>query len=164
MVVAHREAHEPAGGFRQIDVNVVGAGLKADRVFRVKAEEIAWHHVADIAAVDLAPVLLHELVADRRRKGHKAVEIVEQLQLVADQIGVGVELPGFRGRGISGREAVAFRAAAVGRIQRAVQTDQPLVDCAQRDLVGRMEGVVHVHAGEREPVLGIAFRTRLPLL
>ena len=77
MVVAHREAHDPASGFREIDVNVVDAGLETDRVFRVVAEDVAGHHIADIPAVDLAPVLLHELVADRRRKCHEAVEIIE---------------------------------------------------------------------------------------
>ena len=96
MVVAHGEAHDPAGGFRQIDVNVVGARLEADRVLRVVAEDIAGHHIADVSAIDLAPVLLHELVADRRRKCHEAVEIVEQLQLIPDEISIGVDLPGRR--------------------------------------------------------------------
>ena len=68
MVVAHRKAHDPAGGLCQIDMNVVGAGLEADRVFRIGAEDLAGHHVADVSAIDLAPVLLHELVADRRRE------------------------------------------------------------------------------------------------
>ena len=156
MVVAHCEAHHPSGGFRQIDMNVVGAGLETDRVLRVEAEDVAGHHIADIPAVDLAPVLLHELVADRRRKCHEAVEIIEQLQLIADEISIGVDLPGVGRRGVFGREAVALRAAAVSRIERAIEADQPLGDGALRDLIGRMEGIVHVHAGEREPVVDIA--------
>jgi hypothetical protein len=65
VVVAHREAHHPTSGFRQIDANVVGAGLETDRGFRVVAEDVAGHHIADVSVVDLAPVLLYELVANR---------------------------------------------------------------------------------------------------
>ena len=156
MVVANCEAHHPSDGFRQIDMNVVDAGLETDRVLRVEAEDVAGHQIADIPAIDLAPVLLHELVADRRRKCHEAVEIIEQPQLIADEISIGVDLPGVGRRGVFGREAVPLRAAAVSRVQRAIEADQPLGDGALRDLVGRMEGIVHVHAGEREPVVHIA--------
>ena len=57
-------------------VNVVGTRLEADRVLRVEAEEIARHHVADVAAVDFATVLLHELVTNRRRKGDEASKLL----------------------------------------------------------------------------------------
>ena len=53
-------------------------------------------------------------------------------------------------------KAVALRAAAVGRVERAVKANQPLGHGALRDLICRMEGIVHVHAGEREPVVRIS--------
>jgi hypothetical protein len=88
---------------------------KPDRVFRVETEDVAGHHITDVSAVNFTPILLHELVADRRRKRHEAVEIIEQLQLIADEIGICIDLPGVGRRGVFGRESVAFRAAAVGR-------------------------------------------------
>jgi hypothetical protein len=86
---------------------------------------------------------------------NEAIEIIEQLQLIADQIRICVELPGVGRCGVFGRKTVALRAAAIGRIEWAIEADQPLGDGALRDLIGRMEGIVHVHAGEREPVLRI---------
>jgi hypothetical protein len=57
LMTLRREADDPAGGFRQVDMNVVGAGLEADRVLRVEAKDVAGHHVTDVSAIDLAPVL-----------------------------------------------------------------------------------------------------------
>ena len=81
-------------------MNGVGTSLEAEGVFRVEAKKVAEHHIADVAAVDFAAILLHKLVADRRRKGHEAVEIIEQLELIADQIGIGKEPPGIGCRSI----------------------------------------------------------------
>jgi hypothetical protein len=130
MVVAHGEPHHPPRRLCQIDMNVVSAGLEANSVLRVETKDIVGDQIAHISAIDLAPVLLHELVADRRWKCYKAVEIVEELQLVTDQIGVGRELAGVGRCRIFGGKAVAFRTAAIGRVERAIEADQPLGDGA----------------------------------
>ena len=144
-VLAH--GRKPASLLRleQADMDVVVAALQADAGLRLKPAKAPIEGVPCIEAAEGAAVELVELVAIDGVV-EEIGEIVVELQVGADDIGVDLALAVFaRMRKIAG-QAEAAGDAAVGRIERAEAADHALVDGALRHLVGRIPGVGIGHA------------------
>ena len=72
------------------------------------------------AAVELAELVAVDRVVE------EIGEVVEQRQVLADDVGLGLGLRVALGAGPAARQAVAARLAAVGRIERAEAADHAL--------------------------------------
>jgi len=70
-----------------------------------------------------------------RRIGQKISEIVEQIEVALDDVGVGFPRPGIVGAGHSRRQRKPVGIAAVGRVFLAVKSDLPRRDRPLRHLV-----------------------------
>src|SRR5207248_6220546 len=104
----------------------------------VENSEPALEGVAAMKAQDRALVALAELVPDGAGRIVKEVsEVVVEREGAVDRVGFEPADAERVGLAEPGRQTVAARIAAVGRVERAPAADQALIDSAPRDLVGR---------------------------
>ncbi len=150
----------------QAEIDIVVAGLNAERGLRAHAGDHAGEGARGIAADHDAAVVLVELVAlieiavglAPGRIGQAPSEIVVQIKRALDCVDIRFPESVVLGLHHARRQREAFGIAAIGRIERAEAADQPRVDRAQRHLVGRVPLVGIGHARDAEAIVGGAQR------
>ena len=118
------------------------------------AASLAHDAVADLGAVERAPIDLLDLVAVDRI-AQKEREVREQVEAIRPGVGQRAQLAALgRAQAIRERDLVARGVSALVGIERAEARDQSLVDGARRDLarpvpVARVAHLADADAGDR---------------
>ncbi len=138
----------------QSKIDVVVAALHAEHGLGRPAEQRAVDGARGAGAAVDAIIVLMKLVAvvAVARIVEVPGEIVEQVQLVFDHIGVGLPRSAVVGLRHPRRQRKAAGVAAVGRVECAIKTDLSRGQGAQRHLIGGIPGVGVGHRGRGEAV------------